>query len=83
MADGLEFYYWPTPNGWKVSILLEELGLPYRLRLVNIAKGEQFTPEFAAISPNQRMPAPLCRRGISQPRCRRRRTVRPRRSAPG
>ena len=57
MTGGLDFYFWPTPNGWKVSILLEELGLPYRLRLVNIGKGEQFAPEFTAISPNQRMPA--------------------------
>lgn len=53
----IDFYYWPTPNGWKVSILLEELGLPYDLKLINIGKGEQFTPEFLAISPNNRMPA--------------------------
>lgn len=53
----IDFYYWPTPNGWKVSILLEELGLPYQLKLINIGKGEQFTPEFLAISPNNRMPA--------------------------
>lgn len=53
----IDFYFWPTPNGWKVSILLEELGLPYDLKLVNIGKGDQFTPEFLAISPNNRMPA--------------------------
>ena len=57
----LDFYYWPTPNGWKVSILLEELrdaiGLDHTLKPVNIGKGEQFTPEFLAISPNHRMPA--------------------------
>lgn len=53
----IDFYYWPTPNGWKVSIMLEECGLEYRTRLVNIGAGEQFTPEFAAISPNKRMPA--------------------------
>ena len=53
----IELYYWPTPNGWKISILLEECGLPYRLRPVNIGTGEQFTPEFLAISPNNRMPA--------------------------
>ena len=53
----LDFYYWPTPNGWKVSILLEELGLDYNLVPVNIRTGDQFTPEFLAISPNNRMPA--------------------------
>ncbi|MDJ0684801.1 MAG: glutathione S-transferase N-terminal domain-containing protein [Alphaproteobacteria bacterium] len=53
----LDFYYWPTPNGWKVAILLEELGVPYRLIPVNIGKGDQFKPEFLAISPNNRMPA--------------------------
>ena len=53
----LDFYYWPTPNGWKVSILLEELGLDYRMIPVNISKGDQFRPEFLAISPNNRMPA--------------------------
>nr|WHW29429.1 putative glutathione S-transferase [uncultured bacterium] len=53
----IDFYYWPTPNGWKVSILLEELGLPYTTHMVNIGKGDQFKPEFLAISPNNRMPA--------------------------
>ena len=53
----IDLHYWPTPNGWKVSIMLEECGLPYRLVPVNIARGEQFTPEFLAISPNNRMPA--------------------------
>ncbi|MEM7523780.1 MAG: glutathione binding-like protein [Pseudomonadota bacterium] len=53
----IDFYYWPTPNGWKVSILLEELGLPYTVHVVNITKGDQFTPEFLKISPNNRMPA--------------------------
>ena len=53
----IDFYYWPTPNGWKVSILLEELGLPYNLKMVNIVKGDQFEPSFLAISPNNRMPA--------------------------
>ncbi|MEO1612532.1 MAG: glutathione S-transferase N-terminal domain-containing protein, partial [Pseudomonadota bacterium] len=53
----IDFYYWPTPNGWKVSILLEELGLPYDAHIVNIAKGDQFAPEFLKISPNNRMPA--------------------------
>ena len=53
----IDFYYWPTPNGWKISIMLEETGLPYRLIPVNIGKGDQFKPEFLAISPNNRMPA--------------------------
>ena len=53
----IDFYYWPTPNGWKVSIMLEETGLPYTLCPVNIGEGDQFKPEFLAISPNNRMPA--------------------------
>ncbi len=53
----IDLYYWPTPNGWKISVALEEMGLPYTLKLVNIGKGEQFTPEFLALSPNNRMPA--------------------------
>ena len=53
----IDFYYWPTPNGWKVAIMLEECELEYRLIPVNIRKGDQFAPEFLAISPNNRMPA--------------------------
>ena len=53
----IDFHYWPTPNGWKVAILLEELGAEYRMIPVRIAKGDQFKPEFLAISPNNRMPA--------------------------
>ena len=53
----IDLHYWPTPNGWKASIMLEETGLPYRLIPVNIGRGEQFKPEFLAISPNNRMPA--------------------------
>ncbi len=53
----IELFYWPTPNGWKVSIMLEELGTPYAVKYVNITKGDQFAPEFLAISPNNRMPA--------------------------
>lgn len=53
----IELYYWPTPNGWKISIMLEELGVPYAVKLVNITKGDQFKPEFLAFSPNNRMPA--------------------------
>jgi GSH-dependent disulfide-bond oxidoreductase len=57
MARPIDVYYWPTPNGWKVTILLEELGAPYNIIPINIGKGEQFTPEFLKISPNNRMPA--------------------------
>ena len=53
----IDFFYWPTPNGWKVSILLEELGLSYKMHPVNIGKGDQFDPDFLKISPNNRMPA--------------------------
>jgi GST-like protein len=53
----IDLHYWPTPNGWKVSIMLEECGLPYALKPVNIGRGEQFQPAFLAISPNNRMPA--------------------------
>ena len=53
----IDFYYWPTPNGWKVAIMLEECGLPYRMIPVDIGRGDQFAPEFLAISPNNRMPA--------------------------
>jgi len=53
----IDLYYWPTPNGWKISIMLEECGLAYKLVPVNIGTGEQFKPEFLAISPNNRMPA--------------------------
>jgi len=53
----IELYYWPTPNGWKISILLEELGIPYEVKFVDIGKGEQFEPSFLAIAPNNRMPA--------------------------
>lgn len=55
----IDFYYWPTPNGWKVAILLEELGVDYRMIPVDIRKGDQFDPGFLAISPNNRMPAIL------------------------
>lgn len=53
----IELYYWPTPNGWKITIMLEETGLPYEVKPVNIGRGEQFQPSFLAISPNNRMPA--------------------------
>ncbi|MDX1648502.1 MAG: glutathione S-transferase N-terminal domain-containing protein [Myxococcota bacterium] len=53
----IDLHYWPTPNGWKISIALEEMELPYRVVPVNIGRGEQFAPEFLRISPNNRMPA--------------------------
>jgi len=53
----IDLYYAPTPNGWKITIMLEECSLPYRIIPVNLGKGDQFKPEFLAISPNNRMPA--------------------------
>ena len=53
----IDFYTWTTPNGRKVSIMLEECGLPYRVHKVDIGKGEQFRPEFLALNPNNRIPA--------------------------
>jgi GST-like protein len=53
----IELYYWPTPNGHKITMYLEETGLPYKIFPVNIGAGDQFKPEFLAISPNNRMPA--------------------------
>ncbi len=62
-SQPIELYYWPTPNGWKISIMLEECGLPYVVRPVDISKGEQFAPAFLAISPNNRIPAIVDPRG--------------------
>ncbi|MDI3283256.1 glutathione binding-like protein [Polyangium sp. 15x6] len=53
----IDLHFWPTPNGRKISIMLEEVELPYRVIPVNIGRGDQFKPEFLAISPNNRMPA--------------------------
>ena len=53
----IDLYYWPTPNGWKITILFEELGLDYNIVPVNIREGDQFAPEFLKIAPNNRMPA--------------------------
>ena len=53
----IELHYWPTSNGQKISMALEEMGLPYEIHAVNIGKGDQFRPEFIAISPNNRIPA--------------------------
>ena len=57
MSEAIDLYYWPTPNGWKITIALEEMGLPYKLHLVNIGAGDQFDPDFLKIAPNNRMPA--------------------------
>ena len=57
MTTPIELYFWPTPNGWKISIALEEMGLPYNTHLINIGAGEQFDPAFLKIAPNNRMPA--------------------------
>ena len=53
----IDLYYWTTPNGHKITMFLEEVGLAYRILPVNIGKGDQFKPEFLAIAPNNRMPA--------------------------
>lgn len=53
----IDLHYWPTPNGHKITLFLEEAGLEYRIHPVNIGKGDQFAPEFLAIAPNNRMPA--------------------------
>ena len=53
----IELFYWPTPNGHKITIFLEEAELPYQIRVVNISTGEQFDPAFLKISPNNRIPA--------------------------
>ncbi len=55
--ETIDLYYWPTPNGWKISIALEELVLPYEVHLIDITKGEQFQPDFLKIAPNNKMPA--------------------------
>ncbi|MGI9324294.1 MAG: glutathione S-transferase N-terminal domain-containing protein [Pseudomonadales bacterium] len=57
MSAPIDLYYWPTPNGWKVSIMLEECGMAYNTVEVDIGGGDQFTPDFLRISPNNRMPA--------------------------
>ena len=53
----IDFYYWTTPNGHKVTLFLEEAGLEYKVHPINIGKGEQFDPEFLKIAPNNRIPA--------------------------
>ncbi|HAP10346.1 MAG TPA: thiol:disulfide oxidoreductase, partial [Afipia sp.] len=53
----IDLYYWPTPNGHKITMFLEETGLAYTIHPINIGTGDQFKPEFLAFSPNNRMPA--------------------------
>ena len=57
MTQPIEIHYWPTPNGHKITIMLEECGLAYEIKPVNIGRGDQFKPQFLAIAPNNRMPA--------------------------
>ena len=57
MTAPIDLHYWPTPNGKKITIAFEEMGLPYTVHMVNIGAGDQFKPEFLAIAPNNRMPA--------------------------
>lgn len=53
----IDLHYWPTPNGHKITMFLEEAGLAYKIRPVNIVEGDQFKPDFLKLSPNNRMPA--------------------------
>ncbi|PZM08608.1 glutathione S-transferase N-terminal domain-containing protein [Rhizobium tubonense] len=57
MSSAIDLYYWPTPNGRKITIMLEELGTPYEVKYINIKKGEQFNPAFLSIAPNGKIPA--------------------------
>lgn len=57
MPNPIDLHYWPTPNGWKITIALEEMGLPYEVHWVDITRGDQFDPDFLRIAPNNRMPA--------------------------
>src|SRR5215213_8151947 len=57
MAQPIDLYYWPTPNGWKITIFLEEAGLPYNLVPMDITSGDQYESEFLKISPNNKIPA--------------------------
>ncbi len=65
MTTPIDLYYWPTPNGHKITILLEELEVPYQIIPININKGEQFEPDFLKIAPNNRMPAIVDHEGES------------------
>ncbi len=63
----IDLYFWPTPNGYKITIMLEECGLPYTIVPVNIGAGDQFKPDFLKISPNNRMPAIVDHEGEGGP----------------
>ena len=63
MAKPIELHYWPTPNGHKITIMLEECGLAYEIKPINIGRGDQFKPEFLAIAPTNRMPAIIAPQG--------------------
>ncbi|MBT6123060.1 MAG: glutathione S-transferase, partial [Candidatus Puniceispirillum sp.] len=63
----IDLYFWPTPNGQKISIALEELGLPYNVHMIDINNNEQFAPDFLAISPNNRIPAIVDHDGADGP----------------
>lgn len=64
MSESIDLYYWPTPNGWKVSIMLEELGLDYKVVPVDISNGDQFQEDFLKISPNNKMPTIVDHDGV-------------------
>jgi GST-like protein len=57
LEEPITLYFWSTPNGYKISIMLEELGVPYRVEFIDINKDEQFAPSFLEVSPNNRIPA--------------------------
>lgn len=59
----IDLFYWPTPNGWKIAIALEEMGLPYRVNLVDIGHGDQFAPRFLSVAPNNKIPAIIDQNG--------------------
>jgi GST-like protein len=63
----IDLYFWPTPNGWKISLMLEECGLPYNVIKTDIGRGDQFKPEFIAISPNNKIPAIVDHEGPDGP----------------
>ena len=61
----IDLYYWPTPNGHKITIALEEMGLPYKIHYVDISKGDQYKQEFLLFSPNNKMPAIIDQNGVN------------------
>jgi GSH-dependent disulfide-bond oxidoreductase len=67
MLEAIDLYYWPTPNGWKITIFLEEVGLPYNIVPVDITASDQFEPEFLKISPNNKMPLSWTPKGRTGP----------------